>query len=238
MTVLITLSIVGGGGSVVLAATNGNGVATVGTVTGGDSVAVQADNETTTDGENETTTELGDVPGTTTALGDATVGSARVRFENQTSNGTVVVVNRAILPEGGFITVHIARNVTGNFTENVTADMKGERVGNSTFLDPGTYSNVTIQLDQTLNESQLLIAEAHRDTNNNEQFDPAVEHAATTTPAEGAEETTTAAAEQVDAAYVVNGNPVMDAAFVRIVEDGGAAVETTTVANGTTTEAA
>ena len=246
-TALVALLVVLGGGSVVMAATGGTAADTVATGTDGDAVVEQDGNETTTAAGEETTTTLVDT------------NTVSITFQNQTSNGTTVFVDQAVLPEGGFVVVYRAQNVTGNFTQTATQEMLGQRIGNSTFLEPGVQENVTIRLDQPINESQVLIASLHRDTNNNRQFDPALEHAAIgqpdTTPAEGAQQTTTPAAEGtetttpaaegtqtttaamegVDAAYTLD-EPVLASAFVRV--EGGAAVETTTVANETTTEAA
>lgn len=235
VTVAVALFVVGSCGSVVLGATGATGADTVGSATEGDAIGVQEENETTT-----TATE------TTAAAAETTtdfvnLDDAGLTFDNQTSNGTVVNVTQAVLPEGGFITVHLAQNVTGNFTTLVDSEMIGQRIGNSTYLEPGLNENVTIRLDQPVTESQTLIAVLHRDTNGNQQFDPALERTETveTTPAQTADATTTPAAEQVDAVYTQDpgDEPIAGTAFVR-VEDGGGAVGTTTVTNETTTEAA
>ncbi|NEU55938.1 hypothetical protein [Halorussus sp. MSC15.2] len=233
VTVVVALFVVGSCGSVVLAATSATGADTVGSATEGDAVAVQEENETTT--ATETTAAGGE---TTTDF--VNLDDADITFDNQTSNGTVVNVTQAVLPEGGFVTVHLAQNVTGNFTTIVDSEKIGQRVGNSTYLEPGLNENVTIRLDRPVTESQTLIAVLHRDTNGNQQFDPALERTETveTTPAQTADATTTPAAEQVDAAYTQDpgDEPIAGTAFVR-VEDGGA-VGTTTAANETTTETA
>ena len=238
----VALLMVVSGGAGVLGATGGTVADDARSLADGDAVAAQEQNETTTVSETETTA-VGEE--TTTALADP--NTVAITFENQTSNGTVVNVSQAVLPDGGFITVHLAENVSGNFTTTVTADMVGQRVGNSTFLETGLNENVTIRLDQPLAESQMLIAVVHRDTNGNQQYDPALEQVETTTadvtetttPAGTAEATTTPAGEQVDAPYTQTpgDQPIMATAFIR-VEDGAGAVETTTVANETTTEAA
>ncbi len=214
-----------GGGSGVLATSEGTVTDTTGTGINGDVVAAQEENETTTVGENETTTTVfGQV--TTTAVAEIATGTPRVRFENQTSNGSTVVVQRALLPDDGFIAIHLAQNVSGNYTENVTAEMRGERIGNSTYLEAGEHDTVTIRLDRPINESQVLIASLYRDTNENQQFDPVATQTTMTTVQEG---TRTSAAEQVDTPFTIGNRSVMDTAFVRI---GG-----TTTTNATTTEA-
>ncbi|MFC4447792.1 DUF7282 domain-containing protein [Halorussus aquaticus] len=231
VTVVVALFVVGSCGSVVLAATGATGADTAGSATEGNAIAVQEENETTT--ATETTAAAGE---TTTDF--VNLDDADITFDNQTSNGTAVNVTQAVLPEGGFVTVHLAQNVTGNFTTLVDSEMIGQRIGNSTYLEPGLNENVTIRLDQMVTESQMLIAVLHRDTNGNQQFDPALERVETT-PAQTADATATPAAEQVDAVYTQDpgDEPIAGTAFVR-VEDGGGAVGTTTAANETTTEAA
>lgn len=225
-TVVVTVALLLGaaGGSGIIAATGGFAADP-----GGDAIAGQEDNETTTAAET-VTTAVGEE--TTTAF--VNLDSVDMTFDNQTSNGTVVNVTQAVLADGGFIAVYLARNVTGNFTTLVTAGNLGRRVGNTTYLGRGLHENVTIRLDRTLAKSQMLIAVAHRDTNGNQQFDPALDQAPTT---EDGDETTTALAEQVDAAYTQDpgDRPVTATAFIR-VEDAAAAGGATTAANETTTE--
>ena len=116
------------------------------------------DNETENETENETAT---------------------VTFENQTSNGTAVAVNNTTLPEGGFVVIHAAAPgqraapTDGNETvTNLSEEYEpGEVLGNSTFLESGEHENVTVELDESLEESQVLIAMAHQDTNDNETYE-------------------------------------------------------------------
>ncbi|ELY63910.1 hypothetical protein C489_17722 [Natrinema versiforme JCM 10478] len=122
--------------------------------------------------------------------------TATVTFENQTSNGTAVAVNNTTLPEGGFAVIHAAAPVGGdnatdenatadeNATdENATADENetvtnmseeyepGDVLGNSTYLESGDHENVTVELNESLEESQVLIAMAHQDTDDNQTYD-------------------------------------------------------------------
>ncbi|WP_435177697.1 DUF7282 domain-containing protein [Halorussus sp. AFM4] len=223
----VALLLVAGGGSGILAATGG---------TGADDGA--AGQETTTRAETETTAGGAE---TTTAFVD--LDSPDLTFDNQTSNGTAVTVSQAVLPDGGFVAVYLAENVSGNFTTLVGPENIGSRVGNSTYLGAGLSENVTIRLDRPLNESQLLIAVPHRDTNDNQQFDPALEGTETATPAvagtttaAGGEAMTTTAVQRVDAPYTQTpgGQPVAATAFVTVA-DGAAAGETTAAADETTT---
>jgi len=71
----------------------------------------------------------------------------KVRFQNQTANGTTVEVTRAELPEGGFV-----RLVTGD----------GEVVGRSDYLEPGRHTTMTAELGTPLFETQRLRAELVR----------------------------------------------------------------------------
>lgn len=89
--------------------------------------------------------------------------TASVTFEQQTSNGTAVVVNTVTAPEGGFVVVHDTGLLQGNVTESI--------VGTSEFIEAGTQENVTIELDEPLNESQRLIAVVYRDSNDNQEFE-------------------------------------------------------------------
>ena len=170
----------------------------------------------------ETTTTVPE--GTTTAA-----ATANVTFNNQTSNGTAVVVERVVVPEGGFVVIHAAESVEEGGAENETefegvtqtqttvAEVNatrtyaaGEVLGNSTYLEPGVHENVTVTLDQSLEESQVLIAMPHRDTNDNQQYD----------------------FPEADAPYTEDDQPVTDWANVTV---GGAGNQTTTEVGTETT---
>lgn len=139
-----------------------------------------AEDETTVAADGETTTAANGI--TTTTTEDRLTGenaTASVTFLNQTAgmtfveetpNDTTVLVERAVLPEGGFVVIHAAENVSGEYqpAENVSI---GAVLGNSTYLGPGDHANVVVQLDSPLNESQTLVAMAHQDTNDNQEYD-------------------------------------------------------------------
>ncbi|WP_049895032.1 DUF7282 domain-containing protein [Halopiger xanaduensis] len=122
--------------------------------------------------ENETENETAD---NETADNETETETATVTFENQTSNGTAVAVNNTTLPEGGFAVIHAAAPADGNENETVTnlsAEYEpGAVLGNSTFLDSGEHENVSVELNESLEESQVLIAMAHQDTNDNETYE-------------------------------------------------------------------
>ncbi|PCR89898.1 DUF7282 domain-containing protein [Natrinema ejinorense] len=137
--------------------------------------------------------------------------TATVTFENQTSNGTAVVVNDTSLPEGGFAVIHAAAPADGdNATEdevvtNVSEEYDpGEVLGNSTFLEPGDHENVTVELNESLEESQVLIAMAHQDTNDNQTYE----------------------FPEADDPYVTDGEPVIDDALITLEETADGTNET------------
>lgn len=138
---------------------------------------------TTTPAERETTaqtatetgevaTATGEISTTTAGVSETTTGmatttveapTANLTFENQTSNGTAVALRSVTVPEGGFVAIHGESIVRGNVT--------GSLLGASEFLEPGTHRNVTVELDESLNESRRLVAVAYRDSNDNRTFD-------------------------------------------------------------------
>lgn len=141
------------------------------------SVVVQEEDEETeeeddeTDGDDETIEQEGNE---TDEQEDNETERANVTFANQTSDGSEVVIERATInvtrPAGGFVTVHFVEG--DRYVENVTENEIGERIGNSTFLEPGEHENVTVELNQTLEENRTLVAVVHGDNTGNEQFDP------------------------------------------------------------------
>jgi hypothetical protein len=139
MSVLLVTSV---GSAVALSAADGSQSATHATQ------AVQG---------NETGNATGnDTVGNATGNRTGNVTNASITFENQTSNGTTVTVQRVMLNEGGFV------QITG---EN------GFSVGNSSYLEPGVQTNLTVQLDEPVAANQTLTAFAVRDVNDNQQFD-------------------------------------------------------------------
>jgi hypothetical protein len=188
----------------------------------------------TAEDENETDGETAGVDETTTAVGTTTASEltdqeASVIFLNQTAgftftgeepNTTSVLIERVVVPEGGFLVVHEAQNVSGDYevAENVSA---GPVVGNSTYLEPGVHGNVVVELDGDLNGSQTLAAMPHRDTNDNQQYD----------------------FPEADDPYTIDGSPVIETAYIIVDYDvidvtfdetTEAGEETTQVSNATT----
>jgi hypothetical protein len=124
--------------------------------------------------------------------------TANVTFENQTSNGSTVVVDAANSSDGTFVAIHDASLLEGNVIGSV--------IGVSEYLEQGEHENVSVELfdvsgadfaESELTENQTLIAMPHLDTNDNGTYD----FVAT----DGAE----------DGPYVnETGQPVVDDAFV------------------------
>ncbi|ELZ96808.1 hypothetical protein C440_03503 [Haloferax mucosum ATCC BAA-1512] len=109
--------------------------------------------------------------------------TASVTFENQTTDGTAVTVAHANLSDGGYIAI---------------LDKNGSVLGATEYLEPGEQTNVTVSLAEPLNESTMLTAQAHLDTNDNQMLDFLTSN--------GTE----------DGPYTMNGTPVTDDAYVTI----------------------
>lgn len=85
--------------------------------------------------------------------------SARVTFENQTSDGRSVVVSSVNLSEGGFVAV---QNTSGAHPDEIR--------GASTYLSSGTHRDVRVELDTPLQESGPLVAQVYTDMNADRRF--------------------------------------------------------------------
>ncbi|WP_336022223.1 DUF7282 domain-containing protein [Halobellus salinisoli] len=79
-----------------------------------------------------------------------------VRIENQTVTGTTVEIERAEVPNGGFVRIE---------------DESGESVGRSDYLEPGRHVNVSAELGTPLFETQRLRAELVR-AGDEDAYDP------------------------------------------------------------------
>ncbi|WP_058995087.1 BGTF surface domain-containing protein [Haloarcula sp. CBA1127] len=84
--------------------------------------------------------------------------TATVSISDQESDGSEVVVDSAQLSAGGFIAVH-----AGNAS--------GDVVGNSEYLEAGSHEDITITLDEPMDEDFTAVAMPHLDTNGNEAYD-------------------------------------------------------------------
>jgi hypothetical protein len=97
---------------------------------------------------------------------------ADIEFKDQESDGSTVVVDSVTLSDGGFVVVHGEGLAVGETVESV--------VGVSSYLDPGTYENLEIELfdvpgasfgDGRLTGETNVTAMPHLDTDDDEQFD-------------------------------------------------------------------
>jgi hypothetical protein len=118
--------------------------------------------------------------------------TATVTIQNQTSDGTTVLVSSANLSEGGFVVIHDTGLLEG--------DALGSVLGASAYLEPGTSEDVTVTLDTQISANQTVIAMAHQDTDGDETYDFS---------ATGGEE---------DGPYTTDGEAVVDDAAVTVLD--------------------
>lgn len=93
-----------------------------------------------------------------TAAGDP---EAMVLFEDQRTSGTIVLVDYAQLPDGGFIVVH----------EPGPAGELGPVVGASSLLSAGLHQTVPVLLFEEVHDETRLIATLYEDSNANSELD-------------------------------------------------------------------
>nr|WP_254531245.1 CARDB domain-containing protein [Natrinema gelatinilyticum] len=92
---------------------------------------------------------------------DRLEGTASVDVSDQTSDGQQVAIEDVSLSEGGFVAVY----------EGGALDIDPTGViGVSSYLEPGTHENVTIELDDPLAGSGAFVAVPHHDTDGDETF--------------------------------------------------------------------
>ncbi|WP_135365329.1 twin-arginine translocation signal domain-containing protein [Halosimplex halophilum] len=137
-----------------------------------------SDTPSETPGGTDTATEA--PGGTATPDGTATEAPgddepapfATVDFENQAVTDDAVTVGEALLSEGGFVTLHDARLLTGETFASV--------VGVSEYLDPGRHRAVEVPLDDPEGLTEVtfppaparpLIPMPHLDTDDDESYD-------------------------------------------------------------------
>lgn len=130
---------------------------------------------------------------TTTQENETANATASITAEDQNTNGSVLVVNQTNLSEGGFVVV---------FAQN------GSVLGNSSYLEPGSHENVTVNFNTSIASSQVLVAVPHKDTNDNQTF----EFNATRAQEVGPENAT-------DGPYLDQGVPVSTVVFVTVGND-------------------
>lgn len=143
--------------------------------------------------ENETTTDAATATDTPTA--NVTIHDQAVSVN--ASNASVLVAS-VTLPDGGFVSIQ---------------DAIGATLGHTGYLEPGTYENVTVTVNESLEPGQLVVAVVLRDSargtvTSNREYDVAET---------GSEE---------DNPYFVNGTLVADTARVTATANGSATTTT------------
>jgi hypothetical protein len=125
--------------------------------------------------------------------------TADVTFENQTTDGTTVVVDSVTMSEGGFVAIHDSSLFDGNVIGSV--------IGVSDYLEPGTHEDVEVTLYDVpgadfdvdrLPADETLVAMPHLDTDGDEQYG------------------FVATGGEVDGPYTEDGNAVIDTAEVTV----------------------
>jgi hypothetical protein len=113
--------------------------------------------ETTT---TTTTTTATSAETTTTEAAGPAVAPSEIVFEDQTSDGTTIVVASVTLPSPGFIAVH--GNADGG---------PGPVIGHSELLSSGTSTDVMVTLDEPLTETDLAFPMVHIDFDEDGEYD-------------------------------------------------------------------
>jgi len=132
------------------------------------SYTAMAHRETDGDRSYDFVASNGETDGPYTADGGAVVDSATVSvsatvsMSDQPTNGDNVVVDRVVLSEGGFVTVHDATVTEGAVFESIR--------GSSAYLEAGVHENVRIELDDAVTENTTLVPMAHMDTDGDESY--------------------------------------------------------------------
>jgi PGF-CTERM protein len=110
-------------------------------------------------GATATDADSGDSPAVSTTTDSAALSHvASVNMTNQTSGGTTVTVQQVYVPDGGFVTIH-----DGTLNEGGPAVLSSVR-GSSSYLSPGNHTNVTVRLDDPIENTTTLVAMPHKDT--------------------------------------------------------------------------
>jgi PGF-CTERM protein len=132
-------------------------------------VVPMAHKDTNGNEEYDFLTSDGSEDGPYTADGGAVIDQATLdiaanfHVADQPSDGTTITVDHVDLSEDGYVTIHDASLNAGAVTGSVR--------GSSEYLEAGYYDNVTVTLDDPLQESGTVIPMAHRETDGDESYD-------------------------------------------------------------------
>jgi len=132
------------------------------------SYTAMAHRETDGDRTYEFVASNASVDGPYTADGGAVVDSATVTpsatvsMSDQPTTGDSVVVDRVVLSEGGFVTIHDDTVLDGQTFESIR--------GTSQYLSAGVHEDVRVSLDDPVTENTTLVPMAHRDTDGDQNY--------------------------------------------------------------------
>lgn len=98
----------------------------------------------------------------TTAEADSQGGGPSLTFEDQQSSGQSVLIQSVTVPQPGFVVIYDSTR---------SGDETNQIIGAFHLLGSGTFENIPVPLDTSINQSKSLTAIVHVDTNNNGQFD-------------------------------------------------------------------
>ncbi len=108
-------------------------------------------------------------------------GEAFVRFGNQVTDGSYVIVEKVRFTTPGFVSIHLGAEFIGD--NGGPVEPPTNIIGYSAFFEPGTYHNVEVPLfvdellpavdgtQSRLQEATVLVALPHEDVNGNEEWD-------------------------------------------------------------------
>jgi len=84
--------------------------------------------------------------------------TASVVFNDQESDGSSVTVDTVTMSDGGFVVIYLDTFNT-------------EIIGHSGYIEPGSDSDIGIELDRTLDEDTSLVARPHQDTDGDQTYE-------------------------------------------------------------------
>ncbi|GAA0454124.1 PGF-CTERM sorting domain-containing protein (plasmid) [Halococcus dombrowskii] len=105
-------------------------------------------------------TEINDSATTVGAANQS--GSPSITINNQQTSGQSILIQSVTIPQPGFIVIYDSSR-SGNETNQI--------IGSFHLLGSGTFQNIPVPLDTSINQSTSLTAVIHRDTNSNGRFD-------------------------------------------------------------------
>lgn len=120
-----------------------------------------ADETTTTAAETTTTTQATTTTRDETATTRAMLSPAEISFDAQETDGSTITVASVTLPAAGYVVVHA----------DAGDGSPGPVIGHSELLPEGTSTDVVVELDEPLTETQTVFPMAHIDANGNGEYE-------------------------------------------------------------------